>query len=113
MLALPSRLERPMKSPLTQQVGPSDELSGRKELSKSSANTSSAVDFADVLSEAVDSVRGAFAEARDATTDALVGQGTPHRAMLAMSKADLTFRFLTQARNKVVDAYREMMNLQL
>lgn len=71
------------------------------------------VNFSDVLTEAVDQVRGAFAESKEATTGALLGNVAPHTAMLAMSKADLTFRFVTQTRNKVVEAYREMMSLQV
>lgn len=70
-------------------------------------------EFSDVLTEAVEGVRTAFKEAKDETTDALLGRGTPHQAMLAMAKADVTFRFVTQTRNKVVEAYREMMNLQV
>ena len=69
--------------------------------------------FSDVLMEAVAGVRAAFAEANEAGTEALLGRGTPHHAMVAMTKADLSFRFMTQTRNKLVDAYREIMSLQV
>lgn len=72
-----------------------------------------AIAFSDVLTEAIEGVRTAFKEAKDDTTDALLGKGTPHQAMISMAKADVTFRFVTQTRNKVVEAYREMMNLQV
>lgn len=71
------------------------------------------VRFDDVFVEAVDGIRTAFKEAKEATTEAMLGRGKPHNAMIAMAKADITFRFATQTRNKVVEAYREMMNMQI
>mgnify|MGYP006286482635 CR=1 FL=1 len=71
------------------------------------------VEFSDVLSEAIDGIRTAFKESGEASEAALLGRGTPHQAMVAMSKAGLVFSFATQTRNKMVDAYREMMSLQV
>lgn len=36
-----------------------------------------------------------------------------HKAMLAMNKAKLAFDFTLQVRNKVVDAYQEIMRMQV
>ena len=36
-----------------------------------------------------------------------------HGAVLAMEKADINFKLLTQVRNKVIDAYREIMRMQV
>ena|SRR3989338_4510860 len=36
-----------------------------------------------------------------------------HGAVLAMEKADVQFRMLTQVRNKVIEAYREIMRMQV
>jgi flagellar hook-basal body complex protein FliE len=36
-----------------------------------------------------------------------------HGAMLAMEKADINFRLLAQVRNKVIEAYREIMRMQV
>jgi len=36
-----------------------------------------------------------------------------HGAVLAMEKADVQFRLLAQVRNKVIDAYREIMRMQV
>lgn len=36
-----------------------------------------------------------------------------HGAVLAMEKADIQFRMLTQVRNKVIEAYREIMRMQV
>lgn len=36
-----------------------------------------------------------------------------HGAVLAMEKADVQFRLMTQVRNKVIEAYREIMRMQV
>lgn len=36
-----------------------------------------------------------------------------HGAVLSMEKADVQFRLLTQVRNKVIEAYREIMRMQV
>lgn len=36
-----------------------------------------------------------------------------HEMMLAMEKADISLRFLVQVRNKAVDAYQEIMRMQV
>jgi flagellar hook-basal body complex protein FliE len=62
--------------------------------------------------KAIDSVRTTMQAADVKATDAMVGRGSIHTAMIAMTKADLGFRFLTQVRGKAVEAYRQLMNLQ-
>ncbi len=59
------------------------------------------------------SVRGAMENADKASVQALVGQKAPHDAMLAMTKADIAFRFMAQTRNKAVEAYQQIMNMQM
>jgi flagellar hook-basal body complex protein FliE len=36
-----------------------------------------------------------------------------HEVMLAVEKANISFQFLTQVRNKAVDAYQEIMKMQV
>lgn len=62
--------------------------------------------------QVIDSVRSTMQAADGKASDAMVGRGSIHAAMIAMTKADLGFRFLTQVRGKAVDAYRQLMNLQ-
>lgn len=69
--------------------------------------------FAETLQQAIDDVSGAMHEADKTAADALVGEASPHEAMIAMTKADLQFRVLTQTRNKLVNAYNELMNLRM
>lgn len=69
--------------------------------------------FADALNLALSRVSGALHEADKTAADALVGEASPHQAMIAMAKADLQFRLMTQTRNKLVNAYRELMNINM
>ncbi|MGF1510206.1 MAG: flagellar hook-basal body complex protein FliE [Myxococcota bacterium] len=70
------------------------------------------VDGSRSFSSALEAVRESLEEAEVASSEAMVGDGQIHTAMIAMTRADLTFRFAAQMRNKVVEAYREMMSLQ-
>ena len=36
-----------------------------------------------------------------------------HDTMIAMEQADLSFRMMMQVRNKIVDAYQEIMRMQV
>ena len=36
-----------------------------------------------------------------------------HETMIAMEKASISFRMLTKVQNKVVEAYKEIMRMQL
>ncbi len=36
-----------------------------------------------------------------------------HEMMIAMEKADISLRFLVQVRNKAIDAYQEIMRMQV
>lgn len=36
-----------------------------------------------------------------------------HEAMIAAQKADISMQFMLQVRNKVLDAYREIMRMQI
>lgn len=70
-------------------------------------------DFAGTLADAVGDVRGALKGADETAAAALVGDAEPHQAMIAMTKADLGFRFMVQVRSKAIDAYRELMQMQM
>jgi flagellar hook-basal body complex protein FliE len=61
---------------------------------------------------AFDSVREAMVDADSKAADAMVGKGSIHGAMIALTKADLGFRFLTQVRGKAIEAYQQLMNLR-
>lgn len=69
--------------------------------------------FADELQNAIQSVRGAMETADRTSVNAMVGNAQPHSAMIALTEADLSFRFMVSARNRLMDAYQEIMRMQL
>jgi flagellar hook-basal body complex protein FliE len=49
-------------------------------------------------------------EARQAVDGMLTGEVTDiHQVMVAVNKAELSFRFLVEIRNKLTEAYKELM----
>ncbi|MCA9773124.1 MAG: flagellar hook-basal body complex protein FliE [Myxococcales bacterium] len=66
--------------------------------------------FADTLKASMDEVNGLQHDA-DRAIEALVkGEDTSlHETMLAVEKADLSFKVMMQVRNKLLEAYREVM----
>lgn len=69
--------------------------------------------FGELLSKLSQDANVAQLDADKKIQDVAVGRNKDlHGAMIAMEKADVQFRLLTQVRNKVLDAYREIMRMQ-
>jgi flagellar hook-basal body complex protein FliE len=69
--------------------------------------------FDEVLTTAFQSVDRLQKEANQAIEQlAVEGSTNVHQTMIAMEKADLSFRLMLQIRNKLVDAYQEVMRMQ-
>jgi len=70
--------------------------------------------FASLLNDAINRVESAGAQAGRAVDDFL-GGGTQdlHSVALAGQKASLEFEMVLQVRNKIVQAYQEVMRMQL
>lgn len=43
----------------------------------------------------------------------LGNSGSIHEAVVALEKADLSFRTMMQVRNKIIEAYQEIMRMQV
>jgi flagellar hook-basal body complex protein FliE len=70
--------------------------------------------FDDVLAGAMRDVEGFQRQAGQAVHEFLSGEGGElHTAALAAQKAEVSFELFLQARNKVVQAYQEIMRMQL
>ena len=71
--------------------------------------------FAKLLKQGIDSVNAAQSKSTDLATK--FERGVPGvelpQVMLEMQKANVSFRALTEVRNKFVEAYREIMNMPL
>lgn len=70
--------------------------------------------FADTLAQSLDKVNSLQKEADVAIQDFVKGDTRNiHETMMAVGKADLAFRLTMQVRNKMVEAYQEVMRLQV
>ena len=71
--------------------------------------------FANVLKQGIDSVNQAQQKASNLATQ--FEQGVPGielpQVMLEMQNASVSFRALTEVRNKLVNAYQEIMNMPI
>ncbi|HTU67015.1 MAG TPA: flagellar hook-basal body complex protein FliE [Steroidobacteraceae bacterium] len=71
--------------------------------------------FAKLLKQGIDSVNSTQLKANDVANK--FERGVPGvelpQVMLEMQKANVSFRALTEVRNKFVEAYREIMNMPL
>jgi flagellar hook-basal body complex protein FliE len=67
--------------------------------------------FGQSLARLVESVNESNATANSAVADMVKGTGDVHDAMIALQRADLTLQFTVQVRNKLVQAYQEIMRM--
>ncbi|HNP27476.1 MAG TPA: flagellar hook-basal body complex protein FliE [Nitrospirales bacterium] len=70
--------------------------------------------FGDLLKKAVESVNTMQHEAGRLEEAVAHGENVNiHQAVIAGEKAGLSFKLLMQVRNKVIDAYQEIMRMQV
>ena len=70
--------------------------------------------FADTLAQSLDKVNTLQKDADVAIQDFVAGDTRNiHETMIAVGKADLAFRLTMQVRNKMVEAYQEVMRTQV
>ncbi len=70
--------------------------------------------FSDTLSGFVNNVNDLQNKANDAIDKMASGQTTDvHDVMVAMEKAKVSFDMLLQIRNKMLDAYKQIMQMQM
>jgi flagellar hook-basal body complex protein FliE len=78
----------------------------------SSATASSAAGpFGDALTRMMNKVEETGATANDAVARMLDGTGDVHEAMIAIQQSDTTFHFAVSVRNKLVQAYQDIMRM--
>lgn len=70
--------------------------------------------FAEMLKGSVEKVNSMQNEADQAVQDLLVGKDQNiHQVMIAVEKANLSFNMMMQVRNKIINAYEEIMRTQV
>jgi flagellar hook-basal body complex protein FliE len=82
---------------------------------KPAADAAGGTSFGQILGQSISKVNEQQAISQDLITGFQTGTGTASIAevMVAMQKASLSFTAMTQVRNKLVDAYQEIMNMPI
>jgi flagellar hook-basal body complex protein FliE len=70
-----------------------------------------AAGFGESLARLVQAVEDTNRDANGAVARMVGGQGDVHDAMIALQRADLTLQLTVQVRNKLVQAYQEIMRM--
>jgi flagellar hook-basal body complex protein FliE len=75
-------------------------------------DATNAPSFADRLEEVVESANNRQVEAEQKATAFANGSSDDiHGTMVALSEADISFRFAANVRNRLIEAYREVMRM--
>ncbi len=69
--------------------------------------------FADALSDALGKAEQLQLEGDRNAQEVALGGGNLHEAALAMEKADVSMRLAVKVRNKIVDAYQDIMRMSV
>ncbi len=70
--------------------------------------------FASVLEKSLGEVNAMQQKADAAITALAAGEKVSlHETMIAMEQADVSFRMMMQVRNKIVEAYQEILRMQV
>jgi flagellar hook-basal body complex protein FliE len=82
---------------------------------KGAANVAEAgKSFAETLAESIDKVNDLQKDADTAIENLVSGKTQNiHETMMAVNKADLAFKMTMQVRNKIVEAYQEVLRMQV
>ena len=71
------------------------------------------VDFGKIVRGAIDNVEKDQQASQMAIQDMLAGRKDVLPVVAAVAKADMSFKLLMGIRNKVIDAYKQTMNMQV
>ena len=81
---------------------------------KSVSGANDSINFKDLLIDALNNVNTLEQEADKMTDDFIAGRTDDiHSVLIAGEKASISLQFITEVRNKVVEAYQEIMRMQI
>jgi flagellar hook-basal body complex protein FliE len=98
--------------PLTPSIRPAsaDRL---KPAAAPTESTNSGKSFGDSLAGLLASVDESAGAANDAVANMIQGTGDVHEAMIALQRAETTLQLTVQVRNKLVQAYQDVMRMPI
>jgi flagellar hook-basal body complex protein FliE len=80
----------------------------------STISQESGKNFSDILRDSVDKVNLYQTQADTAVKEMIAGRSKNiHETMLSVERADTSLKLMMQVRNKILDAYREIMRMQV
>ena len=78
------------------------------------SSNSGGTTFAEILSNSLEQVNQHQVQADQAIREMVAGRSKNiHETMLAVERADSSLKLMMQVRNKILDAYREIMRMQV
>ena len=78
------------------------------------AEKQSGVGFKETVSNFVNEVNDLQVKAGESVENFATGKvENVHEVMIAMSKAEVSFKFMMETRNKLIDAYKEIIRMQV
>lgn len=81
---------------------------------KPTSNKLADTGFGDLLNKSIEAVNKNTQEADKLVEGLVSGQHAKiHETMIALEKANITFRLMTKFQGKVLEAYKEVMRMQL
>lgn len=85
-----------------------------KKLDEAEEAPASRQEFASMVDKTLKMIEDTQAESDKAMTDLATGKNKNiHEAMITMEKADMSLKLGMQIRNKIIDAYKEIMRMQV
>lgn len=98
--------------------GPASESRALEEMKNQGIHPSSVADagkgFSDILQDSVEKVNLYQKQADTAISELVSGRNKNiHETMLTIERADTSLKLMMQVRNKILDAYREIMRMQV
>jgi len=81
-------------------------------LNKTQGKTKEDRSFGDILKSSIEEVNRLQGEANHAIENLTTGETKSiHETMIALEKAEISFKLMIEVRNKILDAYREVMRM--
>jgi flagellar hook-basal body complex protein FliE len=92
-------------------LGPLPGVNEGKGLEQLSGSGGLRPSFSDTLKGALDEVKAKSAVSDQAITNVMTGQGSVHEAMIAMQDSAVAMDMVLAVRNKVLEAYQEVIRM--
>ncbi len=94
-------------------IGPTQD-GNKVDLQFDKAEKQNGVGFKETVSNFVNEVNDLQVKAGESVENFATGKvENVHEVMIAMSKAEVSFKFMMETRNKLIDAYKEIMRMQV